>query len=116
MAWGRSLPPAATRAKGFDFTWHARRLCQDTVTRLPELRHIDVSRVAIGFSQTRKAVRHGLHASLTPLRFAGGRTDTTRRGRTWRIQRLVDASGAEMLYIVRFYLPRFFELDFQEKL
>lgn len=103
------------RSGGFDFTAHTERLCRDAVSRVPELRHIDIARVAIGFSQTRKAVEHGLYASLTPLRFAGGRTDTIRRGRTWRIQRLLDSSGQEMLYILRFYLPRYLELEFREK-
>jgi predicted metallopeptidase len=116
MPQGRSIGPTQSRPKGFDFTLHARCLCQDAVTRLPKLHHIDISRVAIGFSQTRKAVRHGLYASLTPLRFAGGQTDTIRRGRRWRMQRLVDESGREMLYILRFYMPRFLDLDFREKL
>jgi predicted metallopeptidase len=105
-----------SRPQGFNFTLHMRHLCQDAVVRLPELQHIDLARVAIGFCQTRKAVRHGLYASLTPLRFADGKTHTVRRGRTWGIQRLVDDSGQEMLYILRFYLPRYLQLDFREKL
>ncbi len=104
------------REPGFDFTFHARRLCDDLTARLPELAHIDMARVAVGFSQARKNVRHGLFASLTPLRFAGGRTETVRQGRRWTIQRLVDASGREMLYVLTFYLPRFLDLEFHEKL
>ncbi|MCR4411362.1 MAG: putative metallopeptidase [Thermoguttaceae bacterium] len=104
------------RGPGFDFTFHARRLCEDMTARLPELAHIDMARVAVGFSQARKNVGHGLFASLTPLRFAGGRTETVRRGRRWTIQRLVDASGREMLYVLTFYLPRFLDLEFHEKL
>jgi len=103
-------------SEGFDFTLHARCLCEDMVHRLPELHHIDPSRVAVSFCQTRKRDVHGLYASLTPLRFAGGSTETVRRGRKWGIQRLVDASGREMLYILNFYLPRFMDLGFNEKL
>jgi predicted metallopeptidase len=103
-------------ASGFDFTLHMRRLCLDMTTRVAELRHIDMQRVAIGFSQTRKSVRHGMYASLTPLRFRGGSTETIRRGRKWIIQRLMDESGREMLYILTFYLPRFLDLGFREKL
>jgi predicted metallopeptidase len=101
---------------GFDFTLHVRRVCEDMVTRLGELRHIDLSRVAVSFCQTRKAVAHGMYASLTPLRFDGGATETFRRGRRWRIERLADASGREMLYILNFYLPRFLDLSFHAKL
>ncbi|MBN2296859.1 MAG: hypothetical protein JXM70_30820, partial [Pirellulales bacterium] len=104
------------RRVGFDFTAHMRRLCDDIVARLPQLAHIDLDLVAISFSQTRKAGRYGMHASLTPMRFHGGSTRTRRRGQVWEIQRLVDGSGREMLYILSFYLPRFLELGFREKI
>jgi hypothetical protein len=114
-------PPQPARCHGpkrpgFDFTAHVRRLCQDMTGRLPELRHVDLERVAICFCQTRKAVRHGMYASLTPMRFAGGGLQTVRRGRKWAIQQLFDERGREMLYILRFYLPRFLDLEFREKL
>jgi hypothetical protein len=86
------------------------------VARLSELTHIDMSRVAVGFCQTRKAVPHGMFASLTPLRFAGGAATTIRRGKPHAIQRVCDPAGREMLYILSFYLPRFQNLDFREKL
>lgn len=103
-------------AAGFDFTLHVRALCNDVVGRLDELSHVDLSRVAMGFCQTRKAVRHGMYGSLTPLRFSGGRRETVRRGRRWGIQRLLDSSGVEMLYILNLYLPRFLDLDLRHKL
>lgn len=104
------------RAVGFDFTLHMRRLCEDMTDRLAELRHIDLSRVAIAFCQARKNTRHGVYASLTPMRFAQGHAHTIRRGRKWGVQRLEDASGREMLYILTFYLPRFLDLPPDEKL
>ncbi len=103
-------------AAGFDFTSHIRVLCGDMIRRLDELSHVDLSRVAISFCQTRKAVRHGMYASLTPLRFAGGGTETVRRGRRWGLQRLLDPSGREMLYILSLYLPRFLDLELRRKL
>lgn len=112
----RSVRRDPPHPAGFDFTAHMRRVCEDMVGRVPELGHIDLGRVAVSFSQTRKAVSHGLYASLTPLRFAGGRTETVRRGRRWGIQRLIDGAGQEMLYILNFYLPRYLELGFREKL
>jgi predicted metallopeptidase len=93
-----------------------RRLCSDIVSRVPELHHIDLNRVAVSFAQTRKRVTHGLQASLTPLRFAGGRATETQRGREIAVQRLFDRSGREMLYILTFYLPRYLDLSFREKL
>ena len=100
----------------FDFTRQIRRVCEDMVCRLPELAHIDMSRVAVTFCQTRKMVPHGMFASLTPLRFASGAATTVRRGRLHRIEPVCDADGREMLYILSFYLPRFQNLVIREKL
>jgi hypothetical protein len=83
--------------------------------RVDEFRHIDMSLVAVSFRQTRKRMRGGLYASLTPLRFAGGETRSVRRGRSWQIQRVV-LDNREMLYLLNFYLPRFLDLPFLEKL
>jgi hypothetical protein len=110
-------PRAANpRPLGFNFTHHVRLVCQDMVERLAELRHIDFSRVAVGFCQARKAVPHGLQAALTPMRFEEGRQVTIRNGRQYRVQQLVDERGNEFLYLLTFYLPRFLNLPFREKL
>jgi hypothetical protein len=101
---------------GFDFTRHMRALCEDVTRRLPALGHIDMDRVAVSFSQARKRVRHGLYATLTPMRFAGGELSTLRGGERYTVQRLYAADGREMLYILNFYLPRFLDESFQEKL
>ncbi len=101
---------------GLDFTCHMRCLCDDMVARTEALAHVDMQRVAVGFAQARKNTAHGLFASLTPLRFAGGEVHCVRRGRKWGVQRLYASDGREMLYVLTFYLPRFLNLPFQEKL
>ena len=101
---------------GFDFTAAIRRLCADMIARLTPLGHIDLAKVAISFRQARTASRHGLYASVTPLRFAGGAIEAVRRGRRWRYPRLIGPDGREWLYILSFYLPRFLDLSFREKL
>ena len=101
---------------GFDFTRAMRRLCNDLVSRLDELRHIDMERVLVSYSQARSRSLHGLQASLMPLRFEGGRTYEVRHGQRWEIERIYDEQGREFLYILTFYLPRFLNHSFQEKL
>ncbi len=93
--------------RGFDFTAHMRLLCQDVAARLPELNHIAMDHVALRVCQARKAVAHGIQASLTPLRFAGGERTARRGKRWWTIPPMFDSSGQEMLYLLSFYLPRF---------
>ena len=112
----RSNRSRAAAPAGFDFTRHMRRVCADMAGRLPELAHIDPDRVAISYSQARTRARHGLQATLTPMRFAEGSLTGLRRGRRYTVQRLFDASGRETLYILSFYLPRFADLEFGEKI
>ncbi len=100
---------------GFDFTHHVTRVCADMAARLDEFCHIDMSQVAVSFRHSRKRMPYGLYASLTPLRFPGGQTYSLRRGRKFSIQR-VEIHGREMLYLLNFYLPRFLDLAFREKL
>ncbi len=107
----RGAPPS-----GFDFTLHMRRLCADLCGRLAELSHIRMDHVAIRFCQARKAVAHGLQASLTPLRFENGERTTRRSGHRWAVQRIHDTVDREMLYLLSFYLPRFQDRPFEEKL
>lgn len=101
---------------GFDFCQAMRRLCTDMTSRLPELGHIELPRVAISLCQTRKNVSHGIYASLTPLRFEAGAKTSVRRGRRYGVEPVVDHQGREYLYILSFYLPRFMSTPLEEKL
>ena len=103
-------------SQGFDFTTAMRRLCRDMISRLGELAHIDLERVAIGICQTRQNGSHGLYAALTPLKFEAGAAEQVLDGRRYGVQRLCDVEGRELLYILGFYLPRFQNTSLEEKL
>lgn len=98
-----------------DFSREMALLCRDIVAHVPALGHIDMDRVAIAFAQTRKPGPHGRQATLTPLRFEGGRDTTVRSGREVRIQPVV-IDGRQMLYVITFYLPRFLDGTQRQKL
>lgn len=107
--------PFAARVE-LDVTAHTRRLCDDLCTRLPELRHVDMARVALRLCQTRRAGVYGVQATMTPLRFRDGAETTVRRGRTWRIAPCpTDAAGRPCLYLLSLYVPRFLDLPAAEK-
>lgn len=108
-------PRAAASRAPFDFTSAMWMLCDDITSRLDELLHIDMSRVAVSYAQTRTRALHGLQAKLTPMRFENGALTTRRRGRQWTCQRLL-MGEREMLYILTFYLPRFLDQPFHEKM
>jgi predicted metallopeptidase len=101
--------------EGFDFTRAMRLLCEDVAARLPQFAHLRIDEIAVTFAQTRRRVPHGLQAKLTPLRFENGSLVTRRGGRVWTVERLYEGDR-EMLYILTFYLPRFLDHSFREKL
>src|SRR5260370_22432592 len=82
---------------------------------VPEFAHSQRDCVAVTYAQARGRVSYGLQAKLTPLRFEGGQLVTRRRGKMWTIQRWY-SGDVEMMYILTFYLPRFLEQSFREKL
>jgi hypothetical protein len=98
----------------FDFCGHIQHLCADIAARCSALRHVDVSRMLFGVTQARNGHAHGLQARVTPLRFRDGRLTRQRRGITYQVQRYF-VGGRDILYLVTFCLPRFLDLDFQEK-
>ena len=99
----------------FDFSYAMRRLCEDIVARIDEFRHVRMDEIAVTFAQARRRVSYGLQAKLTPMRFENGSLDTQRYGRRWTVQRLY-FEEREMLYILTFYLPRFLDQTFREKM
>ena len=111
-----ALKRSQSCASGFDFTARMRDVCRDVVTRLDAFSHVRLDQVAISFAQTRKRVNHGMHASLTPMRFENGSMKGTLRGRKYTVRPLYSAHGEEVLYILTFYLPRFLDTDLNEKL
>lgn len=100
---------------GFDFTAAMTLLCRDICERLEVFQHICMDRVAVTFAQARTSGIYGIQAKLTPLRFERGALTQTKRGRLWTIQRVYVGQN-EMLYILTFYLPRFQDNTFQEKM
>jgi hypothetical protein len=106
--------PTGRAGQPFDFCHSVQRLCADIGKRCSELAHVDVGRILFAVTQARNAHAHGLQARVTPLRFREGGLTRRRRGVTYQVQRYVVGS-CDLLYLVTFCLPRFLDLDFDEK-
>ncbi len=106
--------PSGPAREPFDFCARIRDLCEDIRRRCDDLGHIDLARVLFAVTQARNGRAHGLQARVTPLRFAEGRLTRRRRDGTYQVQRYV-VDGRDMLYLVTFCLPRFLDLNFDEK-
>ena len=101
---------------GFSFTQHMWQANAALVAGIEALHHIDMTRVAVSYVQARKNVTHGLQATLTPMRFKDGADTEWINGRAHRCERLFDSEGNEILYLLHFYLPRFMEMSYVDKL
>jgi hypothetical protein len=102
--------------RSFDFSAAMRFLCGDIVRRLDAFRHVDMASVAITVTKARKNVSHGMQASLTPLRFECGEETAVRDGRRYQLERILRPDGRDYLYLLTFFLPRFQNHAFEEKL
>lgn len=99
----------------FDFCRAVKTLCDDLIGRCPDFGHIDPARLLLAATRARKPSPHGLQARVTPLRFPGGKLREKRGKVLYQIQRYFH-DATEFLYLVTFCLPRFLDLDFDEKL
>jgi hypothetical protein len=110
----RGDAPTGPLDRPFDFCGHIERLGRSIASRMPEFCHLDFARILIAANQARSPSAHGLQARVTPLRFQGGRLTRKRRGITYQVQRY-SVADQDLLYLVSFCLPRFLDLDFDEK-
>ena len=100
----------------FDFGSKMTCLCHDLTRVVPELGHVDMRRVLVTASFNRKPSATGVYAAVTPLRFAGGSRVGRHRRATMVMPRVVNEAGEDQLYILTFYLPRYLQAPFEEKL
>ena len=103
----------------FNFTAEMERLIGDISARMDEFAHIDPSRILVCVSSTRSGGVHGVQAKIHPLRFSGGAmTREVRRGRRRYLCTMpaINHQGREILYLIYFLSPRFFNLPLREKL
>lgn len=108
------VPPVCDSA-AFDFTAAMTALCRDISARSETFAHLRMSQVLVSFTPSRNRHRHGLQARVTPLRFRGGLLKRRHGQIEYQVQRFV-VDGWEMLYLLTFCLPRFFDQPFEEKL
>lgn len=97
------------------------KLVSDICKKIPDFRSIRLEQVQISATYNRKKRRGGLIAYVLPLRYRHGSPVQEKvRGRTvyhWAMlpHRHPD-TGLEILYVIYFMLPRFYNLSAREKL
>ncbi|GLI38571.1 hypothetical protein KI811_10025 [Geobacter hydrogenophilus] len=102
-----------------NLTRELERLVGHVTGHVPELAHIDPAQLLICISSTRGGGIRGTYAKIHPLRFPGGmKTAERRRGRHTYLSTMPSVAhrGKEILYVIYFLVPRFFDLPIREKL
>ena len=113
---GNQTPTRRDHPAGpLDFCRRMRDLCEDVADRCEALRHVRMPSVLLTFTPSRNHSPYGLQARVTPLRFRDGRMVRRHGATEYQVQRFF-VDGREMLYVLTFCLPRFFEQAFEEKL
>lgn len=90
-------------------------LLREMVQRTEEFKLFDVNRILLCCSTNRKKTGGGIYGKLLPLRFENGSKIIKHNSRFYIIPRLV-VNGTEILYLMYFYLPKFFDLSAREKI
>ena len=99
----------------YNLTQEIARACEQITANIVALSHIDAKRVQFGLSISKKRGKYGLQAACYPLRFEGGSLTKEEDGKLWEWP-VLRVAGAEMLYYLNFYVPRFLNLNRDEKL
>ena len=96
----RQPKPEAPVAKPFSYTQALGEVVRDVIATLPELAHVDQSRILLAISQARQASKHGVYATCMPLRFEGGVKESVYNGRryAWPV---LHHEEREILYLIR---------------
>lgn len=107
---------AAARPEGeINLTQHLTSIIDEIVRHSPSLAHIDVAKVLVCIGSNRSGRRGGMYGKLIPLRFENGTEIVRYRGRYYSLP-AISHNGADCLYIIYFYMPKFFDLPWKEKL
>ncbi len=99
----------------FDYTEHLEGLIRRWCRRYPQLGHIEMDRVVLSVAKCRSRSARGLYASVASLAFQDERVSHGTDGCMYSWPRVLK-NGREALYLVKFYLPRFHNLSYENKI
>lgn len=91
----------------FHYTDALTRVIDDLSRCLPDFAHVDVRRVAVAYTRARKRTTYGTFAKTVPL---AGVSPSRRLPHDYVL------NGRPVLYAVYFYLPRFHDQSFEDKI
>lgn len=89
-------------------------IIHDMIKSTEEFRSFDMNRILVCCASNRKDCRGAIYGKLCPLRFKDGSEIIKHNGRFYTIPKL-KVNDTEILYIIYFYIPKFFNLSAKDK-
>ncbi len=90
-------------------------IIRDITVECPVFSHIDIDRIMICVASNRSGSRGGTYGKVVPMKFEKGSSLLKHRGRVYTMP-AIEHQGKTCLYIIYFFMPRFFDLPAGEKL
>lgn len=90
-------------------------IIHDMVQTTEEFKKFDLNRILVCCASNRKDCRGATYGKLLPLRFKDGAEIVKHNGRFYTIPK-VKINDSEILYIIYFYIPKFFSLSAKDKI
>jgi len=90
-------------------------IINDISKKSPTFNYIQIDKLLVCLSSNKKNSRGATFGKLLPLRFENGNKRIKYKGRLYQMPKVLYQS-IEQLYIIYFYMPRFFDLSAEEKL
>lgn len=98
-----------------DITEVLLRLIEQISANIKSFSHIDTGRILVCLASNKSNSRGGIYGKLVPMKFKNGSDILSFRGKYYTMPAVIN-NGIQLLYIVYFYIPKFFDLDPFEKL
>ncbi len=89
-------------------------LLHEMISRTPEFEKFDANKILLCCSSNKKATGGGIYGKLLPMKFENGAGIVNHNGRYFAIPKLF-INDTEILYIMYFYFPKFFNLSARDK-
>ena len=90
-------------------------IIRDMINSTDEFKKFDLNRMLVCCASNRKDCRGATYGKLVPLRFKDGAEIIKHNGKFYTIPK-VKVNNSEILYIVYFYIPKFFSLSAKDKI
>ena len=90
-------------------------IIHEIIKQTEEFRLFDINKILVCCSSNRAGGRGGIYGKLVPLRFENGSGIIKHRGIYYTIPK-VFLNNTEILYIIYFYMPKFFDLSAEGKI